>query len=128
MYMKIKDILNSRNVLIKLNNTSGISSIAAFYIGKNIKLLDEDLKLYNDVRIKILENSANKDEDGVPIINESTLQYDISDDKLQIALEEIEELQDEDINIDIRKVTVEDINKAELTPRELMSIEFMLEV
>ena len=107
--MKIKDILNSRNVLIKLNNTSGISSIAAFYIGKNIKLLDEELKLYNDVRIKILENSANKDEDGVPIINESTLQYDISDDKLQIALEEIEELQDEDINIDIRKVTVEDI-------------------
>ncbi len=72
--MKIKDILNSRNVLIKLNNTSGISSIAAFYIGKNIKLLDED------------------------------------------------------INIDIRKVTVEDINKAELTPRELMLIEFMLEV
>ena len=71
MYMKI---LNSRNVLIKLNNTSGISSIAAFYIGKNIKLLDED------------------------------------------------------INIDIRKVTVEDINKAELTPRELMLIEFMLEV
>ena len=92
------------------------------------ELLDEELKLYNDVRIKILENSANKDEDGVPIINESTLQYDISDDKLQIALEEIEELQDEDINIDIRKVTVEDINKAELTPRELMLIEFMLEV
>ena len=57
--MKIKDILNSRNVLIKLNNTSGISSIAAFYIGKNIKLLDEELKLYNDVRIKILDNSAN---------------------------------------------------------------------
>lgn len=34
MYMKTKDILNSRNVLIKLNNTSGISSIAAFYIGR----------------------------------------------------------------------------------------------
>ena len=87
--MKIKDILNSRNVLIKLNNTAGMSSVVAYRVGKNIKLLD---------------------------------------DKLQIALEEIEELQDEDINIDIRKVTVEDINKAELTPRELMSIEFMLEV
>ena len=86
--MKIKDILNSKNVLVKLNNTAGMSSIVAYRVGKNIKLLDDELKPYDDARTKVLE----------------------------------------DINIDIRKVTVEDINKAELTPRELMSIEFMLEV
>ena len=112
--MKIKDILNSRNVLIKLNNTAGMSSVVAYRVGKNIKLLDDELKPY--------------DKDRKAIIDEATRQYDIPEDKLQEALQEIEKLQDEDINIDIRKVTVEDINKAELTPRELMSIEFMLEV
>lgn len=126
--MKIKDILNSRNVLIKLNNTAGMSSVVAYRVGKNIKLLDDELKSYDDARTKVLEEAANKDKDGKAIIDEATRQYDIPEDKLQEALQEIEKLQDEDINIDIRKVTVEDINKAELTPRELMSIEFMLEV
>ena len=125
--MKIKDILNSRNVLIKLNNTAGMSSVVAYRVGKNIKLLDDELKPYDDARTKVLEEAANKDKDEKAIIDEATRQYDIPEDKLQASLKE-EKLQDEDINIDIRKVTVEDINKAELTPRELMSIEFMLEV
>ena len=126
--MKIKDILNSRNVLIKLNNTAGMSSVVAYRVGKNIKLLDDELKPYDDARTKVLEEAANKDKDEKAIIDEATRQYDIPEDKLQEALQEIEKLQDEEINIDIRKVTVEYINKAELTPRELMSIEFMLEV
>ena len=37
--MKIKDILNSRNVLIKLNNTAGMSSVVAYRVGKNIKFV-----------------------------------------------------------------------------------------
>jgi predicted DNA binding protein len=90
--------------------------------------LDDELKPYDDARTKVLEEAANKDKDEKAIIDEATRQYDIPEDKLQEALQEIEKLQNEDINIDIRKVTVEDINKAELTPRELMSIEFMLEV
>lgn len=32
--MKIKDILNSKNVLVKLNNTAGMSSIVAYRVGK----------------------------------------------------------------------------------------------
>ena len=91
-------------------------------------MLDDELKPYDDARTKVLEEAANKDENGKAIIDEATRQYDIPEDKLQEALQEIEKLQDEDINVDVRKVTVEDINKAELTPRELMLIEFMLEV
>ena len=48
--MKIKDILNSRNVLIKLNNTAGMSSVVAYRVGKNIKLLDDELKPYDDAK------------------------------------------------------------------------------
>ena len=69
--MKIKDILNSRNVLIKLNNTAGMSSVVAYRVGKNIKLLDDELKPYDDARTKVLEEAANKDKDGKAIIDEA---------------------------------------------------------
>ena len=124
--MKIKDILNSKNVLVKLNNTAGMSSIVAYRVGKNIKLLDDELKPYDDARTKVLEEAANKDENGKAIIDEATRQYDIPEDKLQEALQEIEKLQDEDINVDVRKVTVEDINKAELVIRTLKYVSFYI--
>ena len=126
--MKIKDILNSKNVLVKLNNTAGMSSIVAYRVGKNIKLLDDELKPYDDARTKSIRRSCKQGWKRKSYHWWSNTQYDIPEDKLQEALQEIEKLQDEDINVDVRKVTVEDINKAELTPRELMLIEFMLEV
>lgn len=126
--MIIKDILDGREVLAKLNNTKGMSSVTAYRIGKNIMKLEEELKPYNDARIKVLEEFSNKDENGEAIIDKETRQYDIPNDKFQDAIKEIEALQNEEINIDIKKVTIEDIDKAELSPRELMMIEFMLNV
>ena len=126
--MIINDILKSREVLAKLNNAKGIPSVAAYRIGKNVMKLEEELKPYNDARIKVLEEFSNKDENGEAIINKETRQYDIPWDKFQDLLKEIEVLENEEINVDIKKVAIEDIDKAELSPRELMTIEFMLKV
>ena len=125
--MKIKDILNSMEALNKLNNAHGMSSVVAFRIGKNIKAIEGEFKVFNDVRTKLLEESANKDENGEPIINKETNNYDIPQDQLQKIIQEIDNLQNEEISIDIKKVSIEDISQAGLSPKELMSIEFMLE-
>lgn len=125
--MVIKDILNSMEALNKLNNAHGMSSVVAFRIGKNIKVIEGEFKVFNDVRTKLLEESANKDENGEPIINKETNNYDIPQDQLQKIIQEIDNLQNEEISIDIKKVSIEDISQAGLSPKELMSIEFMLE-
>ena len=125
--MVIKDILNSMEALNKLNNAHGMSSVVAFRIGKNIKAIEGEFKVFNDVRTKLLEESANKDENGEPIINKETNNYDIPQDQLQKIIQEIDNLQNEEISIDIKKVSIEDISQAGLSPKELMSIEFMLE-
>lgn len=125
--MVIKDILDSMEALNKLNNAHGMSSVVAFRIGKNIKAIEGEVKVFDDVRKKLLEEAANKDENGKAIINKDTNQYDVPANKLEGLAKEIEKLQNEEVKVDIKKVSLEDIEKADLSPRELMSIEYMLE-
>lgn len=125
--MIIKDILESKDVLAKLNNTQGMPSVVAYRIGKNIKALDNELQTYDETRTKMLTEAANKDDEGKSIIVEATRQYDIPKDKLEDVYEEIEKLQNEEVNVEFKKVSVEDLTKADLTPKELMQIDFMLE-
>ena len=125
--MKIKDILECKETLIKLNTISGLPSVVASRIGKNIKAIDTEMQEYDEVRVKLLKDVALKDENGEPIINKETNNYDIPQDQLQKIIQEIDNLQNEEISIDIKKVSIEDISQAGLSPKELMSIEFMLE-
>ena len=125
--MVIKDILDSMEALNKLNNAHGMSSVVAFRIGKNIKAIKGEVKVFDDVRTKLLEELANKDENGKPIIDKDTNQYDVPADKLEALKKEIKKLQNEKIKVDIKKLSLDDVEKADLSPRELMSIEYMLE-
>ena len=125
--MVIKDILDSMEALNKLNNAHGMSSVVAFRIGKNIKAIEGEVKVFDDVRTKLLEEFANKDENGKPIIDKDTNQYDVPYDKLEALEKEIKKLQNEEVKVDIKKLSLDDVEKADLSPRELMSIEYMLE-
>lgn len=125
--MVIKDILDSMEALNKLNNAHGMSSVVAFRIGKNIKAIEGEVKVFDDVRTKLLEEAANKDENGKPIIDKGTNQYDVPVDKLEALEKEIKKLQNEEVKVDIKKLSLDDVEKADLSPRELMSIEYMLE-
>lgn len=127
--MKLLDILNSQSTLAELNNCKGLSSVTAYRIAKNIKLVNEELKVYNDQRIKLLENLANKDEDGKPIIKEDDgmQEYDLSRENKTKLQEEVNKLLEEEINMDIKKVSLEQLDGAGLSPAQLSTIEYMLE-
>lgn len=127
--MKLLDILNSQSTLAELNNCKGLSSVTAYRIAKNIKLVNEELKVYNDQRIKLLENLANKDKDGKPIIKaeNGTQEYDLTDENKLKLQEEVNKLLEEEINMDIKKVSLEQLDGAGLSPAQLSTIEYMLE-
>ena len=98
--MKIKDILECKETLIKLNTISGLPSVVAYRIGKNIKAIDTEMQEYDEVRVKLLKDVALKDENGEPIINKETNNYDIPQDQLQKIIQEIDNLQNEEILTD----------------------------
>lgn len=125
MKLKIRTLVMCERALGTLGNTKGLSSITAYRISKNIKAISKEITDYNDARTKICEEYADKDIEGKPIIKDN--KYIMSTEK-EIQLNgEIGKLLNEEVDIQIKKVTLDDIDKAGLSPMELDSIEFMID-
>lgn len=126
MKLTLETIVKANGPLEQLTSTRGMKSIVAYRISKNYNAVKKEAEQYDKTRIKLLEEHSNKDSDDKAIIKDN--KYDIIDGHMEIVDKEIEELKKEIIDIDIKKVTLEDIEIAGLAPIELEFIEFMLEI
>lgn len=126
MRLDINTLLNANNALGVLNNTRGMKAVVAYRISKMLKPIAKELKEYEEQRKRLCDEYANKDEHNNPIIVDN--RYDVSEDNLKIIDEELENLRKETVEIDITKVSLEDIEPAKLSPAQLESIEFILNI
>lgn len=134
MEMKIKDAIMHYNALTQRPSIvdQTLPSKLSYFISRNAKKLEEEVKNYNDEREKICKRLAEKDEEGSPITKDG--KYDISEENKKILDEELEALLDTDIDVDIHMVEIDPIldqcDAAERyhvpTARELMALEFMI--
>lgn len=130
MELTIKSLLNGKGALIELGNKKGLASVVAYRIAKNIKAIDNELETYEKTRVNLVKEYANKDEAGNPITKKDdngNNMFDINNENMKTLAEEIENLQNEIIDIELKKLTLEDIDSAGLSPLEMSSIDFMLE-
>lgn len=131
MKITLKNILDSKEALSELAKARGMKSVVAYRIGKNVKEIDKELENYNDSRKKLIEDRANKNNDGEPVIithEDGTSHYEISKENIKEIELELQELLKEEVEISIAKVTLEDIENAQLSAFQLNAIEYMLEV
>lgn len=126
MKLNLDAALKASNTLGTLNNTRGMPTVVAYRISKLVKALSKELEEYEAQRKKLCEEYSKKDDEGKPIVKDGN--YDITLDDLKIINEELEKLRNETIELEIKKVTLDDINKAGLAPAELELIEFMLDL
>lgn len=134
MEMKIKDAIMHYNALTQRPSIvdQTLPSKLSYFISRNAKKLEEEVKNYNDEREEICKRLAEKDEEGSPITKDG--KYDISEENKKILDEELEALLDTDIDVDIHMVEIDPIldqcDAAERyhvpTARELMALEFMI--
>lgn len=125
MEIKLGTLIESNKVLNILNQQRGFNGVTAYHIMKNVKAISAELADYEKQRISLCEKYANKGEDGKPIINEKQ-NYDISIENMKALHDELEKLRAEVVDIPIKKISLEEINAAELSPAMLETIEFML--
>lgn len=119
--MKLKTLFNSKDALMKLNNASNLKANIAYRIGKLCIRFDEEMKLFSEQRDKlIVSNSDGKNDDGNDIVKDP--------DKIAKISEELEMLLNENISIEIPKINIDDLDDAGLTPSEITSIEYILNV
>lgn len=103
----------------------------AYAIVKNIEILKKEFETFERMRIEVCEKYSAKDDNGKPIVKDRT--YDIPGNKKQDFDAELRELADEEIDIDIRMVSISEFEKCDTTDRydiptgeDLSILNFML--
>lgn len=100
----------------------------SYAIAKNVSKIEKELDIYNKERQKLLDKYCIKNEEGKNKIDENN-QLKIADEHLETWNKDINELLDIDVDIDIHKFKIDDLlnSNVDLTPAELMLIEYMIE-
>lgn len=118
-------LLESAQTLAELREVKGLKSTTAYRIAKIASKAGEEIKLYDEQRTAICEKYAQKDDDGNPVVKNGV--YDIPTEKLSNFTKEVTELQEENVVLDVKKITLEDIENVGLSAVQVEHIEFILD-
>lgn len=126
MKLSNQTLVNSIPVLSKLNQLE-LPVKVAFIVAKNIKEVDKSLGSYNETRNKLLRQYAEKDEQGMPKVDEVG-NIIFKEDCQEKWTGDIQELLELKVNLKIETIPTHDLFKAEISisPSELEKIEFMI--
>ena len=127
MKLTNRKIVNDSNFLATLTQKQ-LPVKVSYAIAKNISKIENELKIYNIERQKLIDKYCVKDEEGNNVIDENN-QLIIADENMTDWNNAINELLDIEVEIDIHKFNINDLmqSNAEFTPSELMLIEYMIE-
>ena len=125
MEIKLGLLVKSRNALMKLNNTEGLDSLTAYRILKNSNAISKELVMYDEHKTRLVNKYCDKDGQGKPLIENGTIK--VTGENYKKYVEELEKIFNEEINISIKKISIESIMNVGLSPSQIGSIEYMLE-
>lgn len=101
----------------------------AYAIAVNVEEAAKKIKAYDELRIKLLEKYAEKDEEGKAIIEDD--QYKVTD--MEKFNEEFTELKETEVDMNVTTVSLDDLAKCDnpefdsLTVPEISILSFMIE-
>lgn len=127
MKLTNRRIVNDATFLSNLANKQ-LPIRVSYAIAKNVSKIESELKVFNNERQKLLDKYCVKDEEGKNKIDENN-QLRIADEHLEDWSKDLEELLDIEVEIDIYKFNISDLlnSNCEMTPSELMLIDYMIE-
>lgn len=126
MTVKLKDAVESTDILRQLAGVK-LKGRAAFNVAKMLKQLEDELNLFNETRTKLIQQYADKDEDGELKINPDTNEYMFSDENMNKFVEEINGVLNGEIEVNANKLRLEDLEDSDFTPVQMMALEAFVE-
>lgn len=130
MEVKLGAIVDAKETLSLLNKKDCFSVSTAYHLMKNTKVIRSEEELYNQQREKICKKYAKKDPDGNAILVEvdGRRLYSFPEENQHPVIKDLIDLKMQTVNVDLYKISLNELEQAELTPNQLESIEFMLAV
>lgn len=116
--VKIHQLLVSVDAFQVLCSKS-LSAIVSFRLSKMAKRIDEELKQFNDVRLKKAAELGT--------LSEDKSKYEFSAEAGILFQQEIEKMQEEEIDLPFEKVKIEDIKSIDLEPKHFILLDWLVQ-
>lgn len=126
MKIKLKEIVNNEPLINAISHKQGLGIKISYALSKNISKIEREIEIYNKEKAKLIEKYGSKNDEGNYITDtQGNIKFNNLDDwnKAIIELLELE------VDIDIHKISLEDIynGACDITPAEFIAINFMIE-
>ncbi len=116
MKLKLVDVVNSLNVLSVLSGKPMAGKLA-YVIGKNLRVVTEEFKEYDSARIALLKELGT--------LEEGTNRYELGDNQDEFEHRH-QELIETEIEVNLRTLTLAEADHLELTPADMLRIDWMI--
>lgn len=113
MKLKLLDVINSKDVLEKINKEA-FSAKVSYFIQRNLKNINNEFLNFSDTRLKLFEKYGEKIEES----------YRILPEKIEKFTKEMNELITQEIELDIIQVSLDEFD-CKLSPEEMSKIDWM---
>ena len=123
MKLTNSEIYNYANALMTyfgVDNDMKLPIKVSFFLQKNIKTIVEAAQEIDRVRTEIIQRY------GVPS-EDNDQSYQIPEDKIEIASQELQELFDLEQDLNIHRFNLDDFNNLEMTSAQTSALLFMIE-
>ena len=122
MKLTNKQILESRVAIQKVLNND-LSVRTQFKLNKNVAELNNIISIYEDSRQKIIEKYCDKDEEGKPIIENNCFTFRKKNEEFNKDFNDLNSIENE---INIEKLTLDELEDVKLNNAEFNSIKFLI--
>lgn len=121
MKLTNNEIYNYANALLQhfgADNDMKLPVKLSFFLQKNIKIITEAAQEVDKARMEIIQQYGIPSEDGQS--------YEIPEDKVEIASQELEELFNIEQNLNIHRFYIDDFENIEMTSAQTAALLFMI--
>ena len=126
MKLTNKQIVNDSMILMEISRKE-LPIKVSYALAKNISKIEKELEIYNSQRQKLIDKYCVKDENGENKVDENN-QLKIQEEYLKDWGRDIKELQNIELEIDIHKFKINELDGYNMSPSELMVIDYMIEI
>lgn len=117
----LRNIVESADIMRELSNKS-LKGRAAFRVARLLRELEKEFTLFNEKRMDLIKEYAQKDENGEMKSDENG-NVTLDQDRLNEFYQSLDELLNADVEINAEKIDSEDLGDIEITPAQIINLE-----
>lgn len=118
---KLRNIVECADIMRELS-TKTLKGRAAFKVARLLRELEKEFTLFNEKRMDLIKEYAQKDENGEMKSDENG-NVTLDQDRLTEFYQNLEELLNAEVEINADKIDSDDLNDIEMTPAQIINLE-----